>query len=694
MIDKLIRNITRFLNMRPEYAVLRLETELWRRLDHQPAGQQEKQLNVEQLLKTLNQPTLGVLEEKIISQGVAYDIDYLDGHSLNKISPGSTNQIVELASHILDGQVPLLGSTHTLNNINWACDYRSGLSWPFAHYTKIDAADLDRASDVKFPWELSRMHWLIPVAQAYRLTADERYAAHIRDILELWLVANPCGWGVNWACAMEPAMRVLSWTWLYRNLHQSASWQEGDFRFRMLQALYLHLRFVRHNIEITDINGNHLIADAAALVVGGAFFGSGKPQRWQAKAWKILQQEINYQVLPDGVNFEASIPYHRFVTELFFLAAATLEQNNIAIPRSYVNKLLAMADYVRTYTKPDGNAPVIGDADDARALPLGQQNINDHRYLPFLIAARWDPKRLTSDWSQSSSECLWWWGPRQSNTTTPAHLINSQIFINSGNAVLRSGGDYIYIDSGKIGLDGRGGHGHNDCLSFEITLQECNLVVDPGCPTYTGDWQLRNSFRSTGAHSTPALKDLEINRFLSPRELWSFRDDAQGQIELWCDESAFTLFRGFHKAYRHIDPSAYTLRALVLDKLHHAIAWEDQINGVVQALMYVPLQLAPGITATRGGENWMQLQSNDRSFIIAWQHSSDWNVSVISSPVAPSYGVLCDAIRLEWEARTQNVRQLRCYLYPGSTLQDSHHFAPDTALQRALQEVNNAYSRL
>ena len=70
-----------------------------------------------------------------------------------------------------------------------------------------------------------------------------------------------------------------------------------------------------------------------------------------------------------------------------------------------------------------------------------------------------------------------------------------------------------FIDCGPIGLAGRGGHGHNDALSFEAWLEGAPLVIDRGSFVYTGSFEKRNEFRSTASHNTPSVDGEEINRF-------------------------------------------------------------------------------------------------------------------------------------------------------------------------------------
>jgi hypothetical protein len=680
-LRRAMRSAWRLVRMPPDYAALRLQAEIWRRLARHPAGWWERRYDKRRLLCCLAQTDMATLDHCIATQRAPYNTAYPDRELYDDLVPGHTRVVIEQAENVLQGWVCVLGSGPVnLGTISWHRDYTSGLSWPLHHYAAIDAADLDRSSDVKFPWELSRLQWLIPVGQAYRLTGDERYATFVRDTLESWMEANPCAWGVNWACTMEPAMRVFTWTWLYRMFGESRSWNDESFRFRVLRTLYLHLLFVRHNLEITDINGNHLTADAAALVVGGTFFGTGTPIRWMTTGWKILRREIELQVLPDGVDFEASTAYHRLVTELFHHAAASLEEAGTAIPRPYIHKLLLMAGYIRAYTKPDGSAPVIGDADDARTLPLGQQDINDHRYLPQLIRARWAPEMLTADWRQSASECLWWWGkpPTDADNRAPAEVA-SNLFTDGGSAIIHAGTDYVFIDCGPVGLGGRGGHGHNDCLSFEAVLKGHSLVTDPGCLVYSGDWRTRNLFRSTAVHNTPRLGEEEINRFVSPKDLWSLHDDARGKVEVWEGGPFWVLFRGSHGGYRRLDRAATVTRSLVLDKSRHALAWEDKVVGAAGLIMRVPLQLAPGLWVIRRESSWIGLLAGTEDFVLEWSPDVAWKMTVEPGAVAPSYGIRLDAPRLVWAANSAETRRIRVFLYPGTT--------PNNAIRSCLEQA-------
>jgi hypothetical protein len=134
-----------------------------------------------------------------------------------------------------------------------------------------------------------------------------------------------------------------------------------------LRALYLHGDYVARNLERSEVNGNHLTADAAGLVFAGLFFERGEARRWAELGWTILTEELPRQVLPDGVDFEASVAYHRLVVELFLLPALYRERLGLSVPTPYRDRLAAAARFTAAYTKPDGSVPFWGDTDDGRA---------------------------------------------------------------------------------------------------------------------------------------------------------------------------------------------------------------------------------------------------------------------------------------------------------------------------------------
>jgi hypothetical protein len=557
---------------------------------------------------------------------------------LDSIMPGETVRIIENANRAVALEVNLLGSgPETLSSpIPWNTDFKVKEDWPQKFFRDIDILNPKRASDVKVPWELSRLQWLIPVGQAYMLTGDNKYAEFTRDILTDWMEANPYARGVNWAVGMEVAMRIFTWTWLFHVFKGSVAWNNYDFRSSFLRCLFEHAVFCERYIEDYGVNGNHCTADAGALVFAGLFFGVGKkPKRWQEVGWNILLKEMPRQVYEDGVDFEGSIAYHRFVAEMFFWPAKYRQACSESIPSSYHKRLLLMAEFTRSYSKPDGLAPLWGDADDGRVLPFGGQHLNDHSYIPDLIEYELKVEESGFASLKASAEYFWTYGCKSSPAINSEGAI-SKCFESSGFYVMASGNDHVFIDCGAIGFGGKGGHGHNDCLSFEASLDGVSLITDSGTYVYTASYEQRNIFRGTASHNTPMIDGQEQNRFISDAELFALRDDAEPKVQLWETNSEFDKFVGTHSGYHRLDQPVTVIRSIILEKAQHRLRIKDQFEGDGAHTVVVPLHLAPSCEIKEIASGIWALNSHGREFFLV---SDGWISLIREGWVSPSYGV-------------------------------------------------------
>jgi hypothetical protein len=547
------------------------------------------------------------------------------------------------AEAALERRVDLLGSgsVELGRPIDWHRDFKSGHAWPKAPFRSINVLDLDRDSDIKVPWELSRLQWLIPAGQAFMLSGDDRYALAVRGVIEEWDEANPLGLGVNWACTMDVALRGISLAWLFRAFHTAPSWRDGDFRFRVLRLLYLHGDFTRRHLEWSDVNGNHLTADASGLVVMGSFFGRGAgPEDWQRTGWNILTDELPRQVFADGVDFEASTAYHRLVLELFFLPALCRRALGRDVPESYVDRLRRMARFIASYTRPDGEAPLWGDADDGRALPFGPQGMNDHRYLIANVGIAFGDDELVEMAAGPTVETFWTLGPAAAAKIPRAPKAPpSQAFPDAGVYIMREGRDHVFIDCGPVGMAGRGGHGHNDCLSLEAALAGRLILTDCGAYVYSADQEWRNSFRSTAFHNTPVVDGVEQNRFVRPDYLWSLHDDAKPEVRLWRPGDVADWFVGAHAGYCRLSPPLTPVRTVMLDKRHHRLVVVDRFEGSGEHAIRVPYHLAPGVVAAEEAPGRWRLATEAGDYVMVFLDPGQWTAALGDGWVSPRYGI-------------------------------------------------------
>jgi uncharacterized heparinase superfamily protein len=650
-MKKVLEKIRRGLGKSPRYILARLALEARAEAEKILGPRRARRFEIKQLLSESGEPDLAHLWLLLKSRPYPALTGRVSPEDYERICPGDLSRILHKADEALAHRVDLLGSGPVELGvvIDWHKDYKTNLSWPVHYCRSIDYNNPDRPSDVKFPWEVSRMQWLIPAGQAYLLTGDEKYAAAVREVIEQWIRENPYAHGVNWACTMEVAMRIFAWTWFFHVFSQSHAWKDPPFQVEFLRSLYLHGSFTALHMEKSDVNGNHYTADAAGLVFAGLFFAEGKrSRRWVEMGWSILRHELPKQVYEDGVDFEASIAYHRLVMELFLLPALYRCCAGKDIPDSYAQRISSMAAFTAAYSRPDGSAPLWGDADDARVLPFGGQGINDHRYLLGMVGCAIAPGHK-KNFSGPREEIFWSLGTVAAESLPliqrPAHQMESSAFPYGGFYVMRNERDSVFIDCGPVGLAGRGGHGHNDLLSFAAVLDGTDLITDCGSYVYTANYKERNNFRSTASHNTPMINGEEINRFPAPDALWTLRNDAHPTVTRWETSPLGSLIEMTHSGYQRLNPPAFLKRRIMLDHVRHTLVVSDEIQCSVGCQVVIPFHFSPGTEITIC-ENAAKLDHPGGHFRIKWSGTGTWVAEKAGSRVSPSYGVVLPATKL------------------------------------------------
>jgi uncharacterized heparinase superfamily protein len=218
-------------------------------------------------------------------------------------------------------------------------------------------------------------------------------------------------------------------------------------------------------------------------------------------------------------------------------------------------------------------------------------------------------------------------------------------FRDGGFFVMRNAVDHVFIDCGPVGLAGRGGHGHNDCLAFEAVLDGVHLVSDCGAFVYTQSFVERNLFRSTAYHNTPRIDGAEINR-IDPGRLWSLANDAKPLVRAFETSPDHDLFVGGHTGYARLKPAVTPVRTIVLSHREHALVVSDSFEGAGPHSFEVPLHLAPGVSAAIRSPGVAELRAAARCFLLTWEPCDAWTIEIGSGRISPSYGVVVPAVRL------------------------------------------------
>jgi uncharacterized heparinase superfamily protein len=523
-------------------------------------------------------------------------------------------------------------------------DFKSRRVWPLQYSHDIETYDLSRPSDIKIPWELSRCQHFAVLGQAYWLTGDERYAREFAAEVEDWIDSNPWLHGVNWVCAMDVAMRAISWIWGVGFFAGAEACRSPRFRSAMLRSLYLHGEFVAGNIERADVNGNHYLTDGVGLVFVGTFFArTAQGSSWLRTGRAIVVDEILNQTTPDGVDFEQSVPYHRLVLEGLLTSYLLLRLNGETIPAECWQRLERMIEYVAAYTKPDGQAPLHGDADDGRMQQLGTQEINDHRYLVSAGAVIFDRPDFKRAAERFRDDAFWLCGgpagaAKFKALSGDAEPPSSVAFRDGGIYVMRDRRTHVFIECAPVGLAGMGGHGHNDILGFELFLDGSNLVTDCGAYVYTASAEWRDRFRSTAFHNTVQVDDEELNRFLDG-DMWRLRYDAVPARVSWSETPDEVRLAGGHEGYRRLASPVSHDREFVLRKGRDQLSIVDRLTGAGTRRLVSRFHLDPAVTPALAGDR-VRLHAAGRDFwFLLVDAPEDTKVTIEPAWVSPRYGI-------------------------------------------------------
>jgi hypothetical protein len=532
-------------------------------------------------------------------------------NTLEGVTTIDRQTIIDSADQALRHEFDLLGSGGVkFDPIDWHTDFKSGYHWSKKYYRELSGKP---GADIKVPWELSRCQHLLWLGEAYLLTDDECYAQEVIDEINWWIKDNPLMYSVNWTCSMDVAFRAVNWMYAL-NMISGYKGFDDAFASIVLKSLWQHGFFIRNNLEKQiPFSNNHYASDIVGLLYLGAFFKDTTiGRRWYRFALRKYYSEVRTQVLPSGVHYERSVSYHRLMTELFSYPAYMLKRLGVNIPDDINRRIKGMYEYVATYTKPNGLAPLIADNDDGRFAPFFKREFRDHNYL--------------ND-SQSVENMFAALG----YTTYSTSSGRSHYYPDAGVAVVKENNNYLYVNHGGYSKNPKkedvliGTHTHNDLLSFELCLNGKDVLIDAGTFLYTSSKVDRDEFRSTAKHNTIVVDGEEQNDFFSSFVLR--RNNHKGKLVQVSDsifEGDYTTIKGQMHHKRRFD---FKNEALIIT--------DSIIKDGTDHEIKMFFHFADSFTSQLVGNRII----TDKGVSIKFDVDPD-GLDIIDDTVSPSFGVL------------------------------------------------------
>lgn len=343
--------------------------------------------------------------------------------------------------------------------------------------------------------------------------ASARQAWH-SALLEDWIARNRPGQGNGW----EPyplSLRVVNWM----------KWALGGAALPQAaqQSLALQVRWLTGRLE-NYLLGNHLFANAKALVMAGLFFKGPEADAWLALGLRVLEREVPEQLLADGGHFERSTMYHALAledlldlvnaTQCFASRLSPAQRQQVA---EWPQRARSLHNWLLVMCHPDGELSLFNDA----AFDVSPSVTEIDAYA----------RRLLGDVA----------------SPVPATLVCLK---DSGYVRLAYGPAVALLDVAPVGPDYLPGHAHADTLSFELSVGAHRVLVNSGTSCY-GNSAERLRQRGTAAHNTVVVNGQDSS------EVWGgFRVARRAYpIGLQVDQSAdatATEVRCAHNGYARL----------------------------------------------------------------------------------------------------------------------------------------------
>ena len=310
--------------------------------------------------------------------------------------------------------------------------------------------------------------------------ARDRSEWHMR-LIERWIDENPPGYGNGW----EPypsSLRIVNWI--------KSALGGGELSLRAVASLAVQVRFLCERLEF-HLLGNHLLANAKALVFAGLFFEGEESAKWLKLGLTILRRELPEQILDDGAHFELSPMYHSIILEDLL----DIENIGHACAAEEIVKaemIEKMQDWLAAMCHPDGEISFFNDA--AKGIVPSPSEL--HGYAG-----------------------------RLKHTIRKSTHAGVQQLAASGYVRLQNSSAVLLIDAAPVGPSYLPGHAHADTLSFELSLRVHRLIVNSGTSCY-GSGPERQRQRGTAAHNTLVIDDQDSS------EVWGgFRVARRAQVQ-------------------------------------------------------------------------------------------------------------------------------------------------------------------
>lgn len=397
--------------------------------------------------------------------------------------------------------------------LNKSLTFSDSIDWNFQDYGKLWNYNLQYSTfliqdDISVPDKVNLMSSL------YESLLDGRLP------LEPYPVSLRCMNMIRWLCNQEDVSPFL---------------QGG---------LHAELDFLSSRLEY-HLLGNHLLENAFALLMGGAYFSN---PLWISVSKNLLKEELTEQILTDGGHFELSPMYHQII---FYRLLESIDwysnwsYKEEAFEMFLRSKARAMRGWLENISFKNGDVPHFNDS------------TNDIAYGVFWLLGYAD--------------------------TLSIYAGNSRLGASGYRSIIK--GEYeCKIDLAQLGASYQPGHSHADALSFQLYHRNSPVFIEVGTSTYENG-ERRKVERHTSSHNTVTIEGQNQSQLHG-----AFRVGSRAKTTILIDDT--TQLAGSHNGYEKSFGLIHERRFVFEES---CITIKDQISGATQKKATAYFHLHPSI---------------------------------------------------------------------------------------------------
>lgn len=335
---------------------------------------------------------------------------------------------------------------------------------------------------------INRLYFLLPLAQEFLITKDEKWSSQWLSWLKDWMDKHPyqqLDWRPHnmtdyvWR-DMQVAWRLLVLLHSIKMLRDAKSFTEEDLKV-IYDCVHMHAEHL-YKEGSSHINAqkahNHILQIGLVLLMTGVLFPEfSESEKYRTAGREIIKINIKKALYDDGGSVEGCPSYSHFIARMYLEAYLLLDKNKLEPICGLKECIVKQYNWLYQMMPPTGRTLQIGDS--------------------YALDAKEDLELVKTfidlDLPKSRGSVL---------------LKESRF------AALRNDHFEVFVDA----MDRTQGHQHFGRPHFVVFKDDRPLIIDTGCCVYDRK-DFRDFLMGSGAHNTVEITLFDTNEVLTDSEV-------------------------------------------------------------------------------------------------------------------------------------------------------------------------------